>query len=145
MSGRGELAWTVYEILAPFLTALLAWVSMKVAAWIRAKTQNEYVAGTLLRLNDSAFTAVKAIEQTLVRELKAAKTPASAGGVRLTAEEAEQVKQAALAEVRSYWGPKGVRELATILGLNDEALQRVLSSKLEAAVHDVRRLNGAHP
>ena len=43
------------------LTALLAWVSMKVAAWIRAKTQNEYVAGTLLRLNDSVFTAVKAV------------------------------------------------------------------------------------
>ena len=57
-----------------------------------------------------------------------------------TAGEAEKrrIKDAAVANVKSYLGAKGIRVLAEVLGLSGGALDSFLGSKVEAAVHDLR-------
>jgi uncharacterized protein YidB (DUF937 family) len=130
----GSIGLKVLEILSPVLLAALTWASAKLAQLIRAKAQNEYLKGVLVRLDDAVFTAVKDLQQTVVAAIK----EASADG-RITDDEKRQIKDKALAAVKSHLGTKGIAELAGILGLEGGALDGLLSSKIEAAVHDLRR------
>jgi hypothetical protein len=138
----GNIGLKVLEILSPLLLAALTWAAAKLAQLIRAKVQNEYLKGVLVRLDDAVFTAVKDMQQTVVEQIKAA----SADG-KITDDEKKQIKDKALAAVKSHLGTKGLAEAAAILGLGGSALEGLLSSKVEAAVHDLRRtapaMNGA--
>ncbi len=138
MNQWAEMGLNLFEMLSPLILALLGWLGMKLSTLIRTKIKNEMIGGMLARLNDSVFTAVKSVEQTMVRQLKAAKDPESPGGTQITKEEGEQVKSAALAEIKSYWGPRGLSELGSVLGLESGGLDKLLESKVEAAVHDTK-------
>jgi hypothetical protein len=96
----------------------------------------------LVRVDDAVFTAVKDLQQTVVEQIKAA----SADG-KITDDEKKQIKEKALAAVKSHLGTKGLAEAASVLGLGGGALEGLLSSKVESAVHDLRRsapaMNGA--
>jgi len=132
----------VLEILSPVLLAALTWVAAKLAQLLRAKIKNEYLKGALVRLDDAILVAVKDLQQSVVDEIKAA----SADG-KISDDEKKRIKEKALANVKAHLGTKGLSELATILGLDGGALDGVLSSRVEAAVHDLRAqtsaINGA--
>ena len=130
----GNIGLKVLEILSPLLLAALTWAAAKLAQLIRAKVQNEYLKGVLVRVDDAVFTAVKDLQQTVVEQIKAA----SADG-KITDDEKKQIKDKALAAVKSHLGTKGLAEAAAILGLGGGALEGLLSSKVESAVHDLRR------
>ncbi len=138
----GSTGLKVLEILSPLFLGALTWAAAKLAQLIRAKIQNEYLKGVLVRIDDAVFTAVKDLQQTVIEQLKAA----SADG-KLTDDEQKQLKEKALAAVKSHLGTKGIAEAAAILGLGGSALDGLLSSKVEGAVHDLRRtasaMNGA--
>lgn len=128
-----EILLLMTETLAPALMAALTWAAAKLAALTRARIDNEYLKGVLLRLDDAVLVAVKELQQTVVSELKAASADGS-----LDELEQVRVKEAALANVKSYLGPKGLAVLAKILGLSDGSLEKLLSARIEAAVHDIR-------
>ena len=130
----GSIGLKVLEILSPVLLAALTWAAAKLAQLIRAKVQNEYLKGVLVRLDDAVFTAVKDLQQSVVEQIKAA----SADG-KITDEEKKEIKEKAMAAVKSHIGTKGLAEAAKVLGLEGGALEGLLSSKVEAAVHDLRR------
>lgn len=130
----GSIGLKVLEILSPLLLAALTWAAAKLAQLIRAKVQNEYLKGVLVRVDDAVFTAVKDLQQTVVEQIKVA----SADG-KITDDEKKQIKDKALVVVKSHLGTKGLAEAAGILGLGGAALEGLLSSKVEAAVHDLRR------
>ena len=138
----GNIGLKVLEILSPLLLAALTWAAAKLAQLIRAKVQNEYLKGVLVRVDDAVFTAVKDLQQTVVEQIKVA----SADG-KITDDEKKQIKEKALGAIRSHLGTKGLAEAANVLGLGGGALEGLLSSKVEAAVHDLRRatpvMNGA--
>lgn len=134
----GNVGLKILEILSPVLLAALTWAAAKLAQFIRAKVQNEYLKGVLVRLDDAVFTAVKDLQQSVVEQIKAA----SADG-KITDEEKKQIKDRALASVKSHLGTKGLAEVAKVLGLEGGALEGLLSSKVEAAVHDLRRTASA--
>lgn len=137
----GSIGLKVLEILSPVLLAALTWAATKLAFFIQARIKNEYLRNALVRLEDAVFTAVKELDQTVVAEIKAA----SADG-KITDDEKKRIKEKALASVKSHIGTKGLSELAKVLGLESGALDGFLSSKVEAAVHDLRRasiMNGA--
>jgi hypothetical protein len=94
---------------------------------------NEYLRSTLVRLDEAVLTAVKKLQQTVVAEIKAA----SSDGKIDDAEKA-RIKAAALANVKSYLGTKGLRVLAEVLGLSSGTVDEFLGSRIEAAVHDLR-------
>ena len=129
----------ILEILSPVLLAALTWAAAKLAQLIRAKVKSEYLRGALVRLDDAVFTAVKDLKQSVVEEIKAA----SADG-KITDDEKKRIKEKALASVKSHLGTKGLSELATVLGLDGGAIEGFLSSKVEAAVHDLRRATTAN-
>lgn len=137
-----ELGLKILELLSPVLLAALTWLAAKVAQLINAKVKNEYLRGTLVRLDDAVLAAVREVQQVTVEALKIA----SADG-KLTPEERAQVKAKAMEAVKSHLGMKGLAELAKVLGLSGDAIERMLSTRVEAAVHDLRhaRLNGVGP
>lgn len=127
------------EAALPLLTVVLGWASVELSKFIRAKTKNEALAGALTRLNDVVFTVVKALNQTVVDELR----KANADG-KVTKEEVAGIKAKALEQVKSHIGPKGIDELLFVLGLKDEAaLDKLVSDKVEAAVGDVKASAGS--
>jgi hypothetical protein len=128
-----DLLLMAAQVLSPLLVAALAWAAAKAAELIRSKVTSEYLRGTLVRLDDAVLTAVKEMQQTLVAEIKAA----SADGKIDDAEKA-RIKAAALSNVKSYLGAKGLRVLAEVLGLSDGTVDHFLGSRIEAAVHDLR-------
>ena len=128
-----DLLLMAAEILSPLLIAALAWAAAKAAALIRSKVANEYLRGTLVRLDEAVLTAVKELQQTVVAEIKAA----SSDGKIDDAEKA-RIKASALANVKSYLGTKGLRVLAEVLGLSSGTVDQFLGSRIEAAVHDLR-------
>ncbi len=130
----GSFGLEILKVLSPVLLAALTAATTKFAELIRARVQNEYLKGLLLRLDDAVLTAVKNLEQSTVEQIKAA----SADG-KITDAEKQQIRAAALAAVKSNLGPKGRTEVVKILGLADEGMDGLLSSKIEAAVHDLRR------
>lgn len=51
-----------------------------------------------------------------------------------------RVKAKAIETVRLYLGAKGVAELTKVLGLDGgDSVDKVLSTRIEAAVHDLKR------
>ena len=134
----GDLGLTLAEILSPLLVAGLTWVSVKVADLVRAKVKNTYLEGTLVRLNDTVFTVVKDMNQTVVKGIKAAKDPDSPGGTSLTKEEKNSIKSQAMSEVKALLGIKGLGELAKVLGLSDGSVHQFIGAKIEAAVADTK-------
>lgn len=124
-----SFALQALEALSPVLLAILAWIGAKLAALIQAKVKNEYLRGALSRLDDAVFNAVRAVEQSVVSEIR----KANEDGV-ITPEERAQIKAAAIAAVKGQLGLKGLGELAKVLGIGAGAVDSFLGDRIEAAV-----------
>lgn len=129
-----NLGWTIFEVLSPVLIAALTWVAAKVAQLITAKVKNEYLRGVLVRLDDAVLSAVREVHQVTVEALKSARADG-----QLTPDERAQVKQVAVDGAKSYLGSKGLAELAKVLGLDLGGVDKLLGTRIEAAVHDLKR------
>ncbi len=146
VSGGGTFGLTVYQMLAGVITAGLTWLAVKLGSLIKSKIRNELLGGMLARLNGSVFEAVKAVNEKMRDLIGKSKDPASLGGVKITKDEAKMLQMAALDHVKSYWGPKGLKELGHILGfggpmgLGTDAvgLDKMITNKIESAVNEVK-------
>lgn len=135
-----DLLYKLIEILAPILMAALTYAAARLSLYIQAKTKNEWLKGALVRLDDAVVTVVREIQQTVVDAIKAA----NADG-KITPAEITEIKEAALKAVKTHLGTKGLLELAKILGLSDGALDGLITSKIEAAVHDLKAADPTKP
>lgn len=136
-----DLAPGIVESLGPLLvagfTALTGWLAKLGADKLKASTKSDtanYAASMILRFNDSVATAVRKVEQTYVKAVKAGRQPDSEGGTALTEGEAQNAKNLALAELKAYWGSRGLGELAKVFGLTDGEFARFVDGKIESAV-----------
>lgn len=118
---------------SPVLLAALSWLSLRIAALINAKVKNERLQGILSRLDDAVFAAVREVEQVYVSMLKTASQDGS-----LTSEERRQAKDSALQAARAYLGPRGLAELAKVLGMPEAEVDSVIGSRVESAVYNLR-------
>jgi hypothetical protein len=137
MTDTPETLWAqganALEALSPLLLAALSWLSLQIATFIKARVRSERLRGVLERVDDAVFVAVREVEQVFVSSLKSA----SADGA-LTPDERKSAKEAAVAAARSYLGAKGLVELARVLGIPLEDVERVVSARVEAAVYNLR-------
>ncbi len=124
--------------LSPVLLAALSWLSFKLSQLINAKVRGEALRTTLLRVDDAVTAAVRETQQVLVDKLK----PTTADGV-LTEDERRQVRQAVLDSIRWQLGMRGIAEASKVLGFRNGEIERFLSTRVEASVHQLR-MNGAH-
>lgn len=112
---------------ALFLAVVTA-LSARAIAWVNAHTKNVLINGFMERLSSEVTHGVSAMEQTVVAQLKA-----KTGGT-LTAEDAANVKKAAVDLVRAnLGGDKWIAEAKKILGETD--IEAFLASRIEAAVN----------
>lgn len=128
-----EIAVGLFKVLSPVLLAALTWVGAKLGQLINAKVKNEYLRGVLARLDDTVISVVREVHQVTVDALKAAtvdgKLPPSAK---------EAVKQAAIGAIKSHLGTKGIAQLAKVLGLDGQGVERLIGTKIESAVHGIK-------
>ena len=143
-----ELGITMYEALAPVVLAIVTWLSARLTAGIRATVENRHAERILTRLNASVLDAVEAVHQQTVELIGRAREPGSPGGDKLTQSEVDKLRDAALAYVRSFWGPKGLAELAKVLGYDAMSsvggpIDTALKAKIEATVAARKRATAA--
>ena len=134
---NADTAWTLVDVALMILTPVIAWVGLRASKWIGALEANEKSGGMLARLTGSIVTAVKTVNQTTKRQLKAAKDPASDGGTRVTEAEAAALKQAAWDEITAYWGAKGLATAGKVIGLGD--VTRFVNGKIEGFVDSEKK------
>ncbi|MDX2087854.1 MAG: hypothetical protein SFX73_08390 [Kofleriaceae bacterium] len=128
-----DIGLEIFKLLSPILLGAFTWVAAKLGQWINARVRNEYLRGVLTRLDDTVVSVVREIHQVTVDALKAAtvdgKLPPSAR---------DTVKQAAISAIKSHLGAKGLNELARVLGLDVQGVDRLIGTKIEATVHDIK-------
>lgn len=120
----------VIVALSGLMTLAVAWGVSRLHVFIKNKVESEYVEGVLVRATNLVEEVVLELKQTIVDDLK------ESGG--WNAETAVMVRDAALAKVKEYLGPEGMRELLEVLGLDDEGLQSILITMVEAAVARIK-------
>lgn len=124
-----EIFLQILVFCAPALVALFGWGMLKLNQLIAAKVENENLRGVLMRLDDAVDTAVKSVFQTFVKGLKKHEKFDEAAQ--------KEAKEAALAEIKSYLGPKGLSLISKILGWKDA--DKELGAKVEAKVESVKK------
>jgi site-specific recombinase len=124
-----QIAPQLVDVLASVLVAVIGLAFGRLATLIKAHAKNTAVEGILTRLNDAVFHAVMALEQTTVAAAKAG----SVSG-KMPASIAIDVKAAALEEVKSHLGSKGIAELKDVLGIHQLDLDQFLGQRIEASV-----------
>lgn len=127
------MPFEIFDVLGSLFLALLAWGAVLLTGFIRTKIQNELLQGALVRLSTLAELVVRETYQAWVEAAKAD------NGGKLTLEQARQAKQEALAKLKKYLGPKGLRALAYVAGFaGDGDLDDYLSGAIEAAIAEAR-------
>lgn len=139
-----SLGLQVAGVLAPFAVSAVAWVGKEVALLVRAKTKSEVFGTAIDRLNVMVLTVVTQLEQTMVAEIKARNAKAG-GGEGLTSADADAVKQAAIAKLRTYMGSGGLALLATTLKIEEPKVIDLLSDKIESTLYLQKQAPGALP
>jgi len=126
-----EMMIMAMKLLGPALMAILGYLGGKLVKYINGKHKIEYAKGILDRLNESALEVVKFVYMAYVGPLKKS-------GKKLSAHEKAVAKQMALEELKSYYGMKGLKELAKVLGLDSEQLDKKLERSVEAKVYEAK-------
>lgn len=140
---KTDIAFAIFKALSPVLLGAVTWVAARLGQWINARVRNEYLRGVLVRLDDAVLGVVREVHQVTVDALKGATVDG-----RLPPAARDSVKQAALNAIKSHLGTRGLTEAARVLGLSAEGVDRLIGTKIEAAVHDLktqrRMLNGVN-
>jgi hypothetical protein len=121
-----QIAVAALEIGSPLLVAILSWLATKLAQLVQARVKNEYLRGVLVRLDDAVLTVVREIQQVTVDTIKAA-TPNG----KLTPDVQAMLKQSALTAIKQHLGPRGVKELARVLGIDGDGVDRLIGTRVE--------------
>lgn len=123
-------------VLTNLLLVLGAFVLIAAVQWLGQQSTKTRMQAIFERLNQLTPVVVKDVYQNLTR-------PAKAAGV-WTPIAATQAKREAVEALRTYLGPKGLTELAWLLGggANPKPgaeVAALLESAVESAVHDLQK------
>jgi len=131
-----EIVKALIDHIQPLIVIVVALMFAWLANEIRAKVRSTRAQGILLRLSDLAATVTMELQQTVVDAVKN-----QSPGTRLDAEFAADVKLQAIAKLKTYLGPKGVKEMLKVFGYSDEAeVQALIEGKIEAALAQNKQL-----
>jgi hypothetical protein len=126
-------AWRLFELLSPVALAGLTWLSVKAAQLFAARIKSEHVTRVLLLVDNVVLAAAREVQQVLVDKLKAINPDGD-----LTSEQGAQAKQAALDSAKAQLGAQGLADIAATFGLDHGAVDRMLGTRVEAAVHRLK-------
>lgn len=133
-------AWRLFELLSPAALAGLTWLAIKAAKLFTAKIKSEHVTRVLLLVDDVVLAAAREVQQVLVDKLKARNPDGN-----LTTEQSAQAKRAALDSAKAQLGTQGLADVAITFGYDAGGVDHLLGSRIEAAVHQLKRATRVIP
>lgn len=119
------------EMLTPLILALLSWGVGEGIRYLRSKTKREWVGELLTRVEGAMLTTVRAVEQRIVADLRAAREDG-----KITPEEAASIRRAALATAKAQLGEQGMAMVKKYAG--EKNVDAWLLEQLEAKVHELK-------
>ena len=122
-----------FNAMLPAILAGVAWLGHRLEQWLRTKTSIGVAAAAMQRLDDIITMVVTRLEQTQVGPARE-----RAGGVPFPFAEAMRFKNKAIDDVRAYYGADGMLGLAKDLGMEPDALDAMVSDKIEVAVYRIK-------
>jgi hypothetical protein len=123
-----SLAITAVQVLSPVIIALLGLLAKRLLDLIDARVKNETIKGILERLDQTALTVVTEVQQTIVDNLD----PNAPRDSLLKA------RDAAVANLKTLLGKKGLDDIKKVLGLPDDGLDKILITFVESKVHELK-------
>jgi hypothetical protein len=121
----------IYTVFAEYGIQVLTWILIAIAMiasrYLLPHIKNVWVVGTINRFGFEIRAAVLAVAQGYVNDIKKAREDG-----KLTDEEKAEAKRRAIAMAKSYIGPKGLKILARVLGLDN--VTDWIADKIEAEV-----------
>lgn len=121
----------LYVLGGVIVTAIGAALTKLTNAWAN-KTDSEYLGGLIRRLDDLAILVVTDINQSF-------RKPREKIG-EWTVESKRRALLNAKGALKSYLGPKGIKELLKLVGGDQDALDALLESAVEGAVDRTKKL-----
>jgi hypothetical protein len=109
----------------PVLFIIAGYVLIIIARYIRTRTDNQIVSFALTNLEQIIFSTVTALSQTLVDDLKGSR----ASG-KLTAEEADLIKNKAISSVHKQLSTKDREILTEYFGSVEELIDNIIEQKV---------------
>jgi hypothetical protein len=128
-----EIGLKAWDVLSPILMVALTWVALKASQLINTKVKNETLRSALISVDDAVYRSVREVQQVVVDDLKAA-SPTG----QLSPEDKAKVKKDAIDAAKSYLGSKGLNLITQVVGIDSSAVDKFLSTHIEAAVHDLK-------
>ena len=126
---------SIIEQIGLALVAILVWLLTLGTAFVVRKIKHDYARAVVGRLSSLARLVVRELWQTTIEAAKA-----SSENGKLDKETAAQAKTAALAKLKSYLGPRGLKALAWVAGFGgDESLDEYLGGAIEAAITEEKK------
>src|SRR5689334_15358249 len=116
-----ELSVRVFQFLSPLVLGAVTWLAARLAQYITARVKNECLRGVLVRLDGAVVSVVREIQQVTVDALKKSNVD---GRIPVGAREA--IRNAAMSAIKSHLGARGLGEIARVLGLNGDGLDRLI-------------------
>ena len=116
---------------ATLVAAVLSWAIVSVSTWLRKKTKAQWAWALEERVFAAANRAVREVEQTI-----RPKVALAAADGKVTAEEARELRDEALAAVKHQLGDAW-KDLVGLVGGEDRAVAKV-TTEIEAAVLDLK-------
>jgi hypothetical protein len=121
-------------VLSPALALALSWTGARLARLFGARARDERTRAALALLDEAIFTIVREIQQVSADTLRAGSSDGKLGtGI------SSMLRRAALSRVREQLGARGIAELGRVLGLDQQALDRLIGTRIEAAVYELKR------
>jgi hypothetical protein len=128
-----DLGVEVAQALATLTLALLTWAGARLGRLLDARAKGERLRGAIVTLDDAVSSVVRELQQVTVEALKGA----TAGG-KLSDSVKAMLRRAAVGAVKQHLGPKGVAAVARAYALDDPAVERLIVTRVEAALYDLR-------
>jgi hypothetical protein len=122
------IAITAVQVLSPLVIALLGILAKKLVDLIDARVKNESVKGILDRLDQTALAVVTEVQQTVVDNLDP----------NAPKDSLVKARDAALANLKTLLGPKGLEDIKKVLGFGDDSLDKILLMFIEKQVHGLK-------
>lgn len=137
-----DLALTAYNFIGAVVVGAILWLIRTLGKLASTRVENETAAGILNRLSASIADAVAMVDQTLRKQLEAARAEASPAGQQITEAEKAQLYRAVWEALeREYGGWDRMFALLRRIGIGDgKAARAKLDTMIEAAVNG-RKVN----
>lgn len=123
----------VVPALGALLAPLLALLVLKFKTWVDQKVRSDKANTLLKRIADAAADVVRDVSAVEVKALLE-----RVGDGKLTSHERGEMRQIAIARLKTYMGPQALTELAAAMKVGTDAVEAIVSSKVEKAVSDMK-------